>query len=131
MQSTNSHRFSVQNLAATLRTAQKNTSIFRPNLFCPLRLLAPHFGLLRPLFHAYQKITPTTQVVLVLDEDAPVPNKALRLILWVSVFFLHHSALLRGRDRNLQHHHDVFHFTQKLNKENDYVLTGKLWKCLS
>jgi hypothetical protein len=74
---------------------------------------------------------PTTQVVPVLEEDAPVPNKALRITLWASLCFRHHVALLRGRDCNLQHHHDVFHFTQKLNKENDYVLTGKLRKCLS
>jgi hypothetical protein len=70
------------------------------------------------------------QVVPVLHEDDPFPNKAMRLILWVSLFFVHHIALLRWRDLNLQHHHDVFHFTQNLNKDNDYVLTGKPWKCL-
>ena len=122
---------SVQRSDAYRNVAKCTTNILRPDLLCLFRLLVRHFELLRLLFHVKQKLTPTTRVVLVLEEVAPVTNMALCLIIWVSVFFLYHIALLRGRDRNLQHLHDAFHFTQKLKKENDYVLTGKLWKYFS
>ena len=122
---------SVQRTDAYRNVAKCTTNILRPNLLCLFRLLVRHFELLRLLFHVKQKLPPTTQVVLVLDEDAPVTNMALCLIIWVSVFFLYHIALLRGRDRNLQHLHDAFHFTQNLNNVNNYELTGKLWKYLS